>query len=230
MGKKCIIYGAGEHISYIAQPSQGDLSIAADGGYKFALANGIHIDAVIGDFDSLGYTPSEVQAIKLPVEKDETDMLAAVKYGMAYGYAEFHIFGGTGGRLDHTLANIQLLAYLCQHHCAGFLYSSEQIATCIQDSAISFDEAFCGTISVLSYSPAAYGVTIKGLKYSLDDSMLSNIYPLGVSNSFIGQASEISAKSGMLLVCYSLPERAIEAASSQLMLKGPKSAPNIKNT
>ena len=50
---------------------------------------------------------------RLPVEKDDTDTLAAVKLGLERGCTDFWIYGGTGGkRLDHTLANLQTLLYL----------------------------------------------------------------------------------------------------------------------
>jgi thiamine pyrophosphokinase len=210
--KKCIIFGAGERGEYIPQPEPGDLVIAADGGFSYASDSGISVDLLIGDFDSLSYRPAGVETVELQPEKDDTDTFSAIKAGLERGYLEFHIFGGTGGRLDHTLANVQALAFLAQKGASGFLYSKDSIVSLISNSSIAFNATYKGTVSVLSYSPAAYGVNIRGMKYSLYNSMLSNIFPLGVSNSFIGEESEVSVESGMLLVIFPFAEMVAQEA------------------
>lgn len=113
--KKCIIIGAGDFFGIPDEiVGKSGLVIAADGGFEHCLELGITPDTVIGDFDSLESPPENCSLLRLPVEKDDTDTLAAVKYGLEKGAEVFHIFGGTGGRFDHTVANMQSLVYLSQ--------------------------------------------------------------------------------------------------------------------
>ena len=75
----------------------------------------------VGDFDSLGQVPEGENIVRHPVMKDDTDMMLAVKLGLERGYTRFHIYGGMGGRTDHTIANIQTLAYIAGRGASAFL-------------------------------------------------------------------------------------------------------------
>jgi thiamine pyrophosphokinase len=198
----CIIVGAGEFSENIIKKDNNDLIIAADGGLKKLEEIGIIPDIVIGDFDSLGYDPKSDVKIKLPKEKDVTDTAAAVEYGIKKGYRRFRIFGGTGGRNDHTVANIQLLIGLIRRGYKAELVDETQIYTALHNGNMKFNENMKGYISVFSYSDVSMGVSEKGLKYSLKDAVLENTTPLGVSNEFLGFKAEISVESGTLLIIY----------------------------
>jgi thiamine pyrophosphokinase len=176
--------------------------IAADGGFEHLASQNIQADLVIGDFDSLGAPPPAVNAVVLPQEKDDTDMMAALQAGWAKGYRTFHIYGGTGGRFDHTMANIQCLAYLANIGAKGFLFDRGTVITAVHDGCICFPAEAEGILSVFALTDIASGVTEEGLKYLLNNATLRNIYPVGVSNEFIGAPSRISVASGMLLVIY----------------------------
>lgn len=91
---------------------EGDFIIAADKGLLYLQNLGITPNLVIGDFDSLGHTPNGRNIIVLPCEKNDTDMGAAVAEGVMRGYKNFILYGASGGRADHTLANIQLISSL----------------------------------------------------------------------------------------------------------------------
>ena len=106
----CHIVGAGENYGINFEPGTKDLVIAVDAGFRLLEQKAVRIDLAIGDFDTLQYIPKHSNVIALKAEKDDTDMLAAVREGIKAGYKEFHIYGGTGGRIDHTLANLQVLA------------------------------------------------------------------------------------------------------------------------
>jgi thiamine pyrophosphokinase len=93
----------------LGKKQNGDLIIAADGGYNHLKKFNVTPDIVIGDFDSLGYIPDDISVIKLPAEKDVTDMYAATEIGLDRGFEEFQIYGACGGRLDHTIGNASLL-------------------------------------------------------------------------------------------------------------------------
>jgi thiamine pyrophosphokinase len=205
MAKKCFITGAGSH--YTGDdftPSADDLVIAADGGYIFNSLQKIKTDILIGDFDSLGEQNTNYtgEVIKLNPVKDETDMLCAVNAGLEKGCSEFHIFGGTGGRNDHTFANIQVLNYLACKGKKGFLYAENEIMTVIHDSEINFNSEMAGYISVFSLDSECESVTEKGLKYTVNDYHMDNRFPIGVSNEFCGTDSSVSVRKGSLLIIY----------------------------
>ncbi len=198
----CYIVGAGEmaySTLYPLQPKEGDLLIAADGGVKTVLTLGLKPDLVIGDFDSLGYYPHELKPIILPCEKDDTDMLSAMRQGLERGYETFVFYGGTGGREDHTIANIQLLFRLASMGKRGYLIGKQNVLTAICDSEIRFQNR-SGYLSVFCAGDCAKGVTISGCKYNLQDGELTNLYPIGVSNEFTEQDAYIAVQEGMLLI------------------------------
>jgi len=107
----CYVVGAGENYGLDFQPATGDFVITADAGLCYLEEQGIRADLVIGDFDTLKCVPEHPNTIGLSEEKDDTDTLAAVREGIRAGYTCFHIYCGTGGRIDHTMANLQVLAY-----------------------------------------------------------------------------------------------------------------------
>ena len=93
---------------FILTPVPGDLVIAADKGYETLSRLGVHPGLVVGDFDSLGSVPDHPQVLRLPRIKDETDTGFALRQGLKRGYWRFVLLGCLGGRLDHTVANLQL--------------------------------------------------------------------------------------------------------------------------
>jgi len=204
MDPVCIIAGAGEYYGQAINPAPDDYVIAADAGYLRLRERGVRIDEVIGDFDSTGFVPDHPNVRRLPVEKDDTDMLFALRVGVARGLREFHLYGGTGGRLDHTLANIQCLAWLARQGLRGYLYDRDSVVTAIHNAALEAEGE--GVVSVFALGGAAEGVTIGGLRYALDDGRLESDFPLGVSNEFIGRPARIAVKRGTLLVA--LPDGA----------------------
>lgn len=199
----CYIIGAGENHGLDFTPSADDFVIAADAGIRYLEQCGIATDLVIGDFDSLDGTPAHPNTKVLSPEKDDTDMLAAVREGIKAGYSNFHIYCGMGGRVDHTIANLQVLAYLSQNGMQGFLFGKDSVITAITNRKISFDKIPSGYISVFSYTEKSEGVYLHGLKYELQNATLTNTFPLGVSNEFTGKESCISVGSGTLLIVFS---------------------------
>jgi len=200
--KICYIVGAGENCGIDFAPQQGDYVIAADGGLKYLEEAGISADLVIGDFDSLQEQPDHSNIIALKKEKDETDMYAAIQQGIKQGYQCFHLYGCTGGRIDHTIANMQLIAHLAQQKLQGFLFDKENVITAITDTTMRFPACDKGYISVFSHSKKAEGVSLVGLKYVMDKAMITNEFPIGVSNEFIGRESVITVERGTLLIVY----------------------------
>ena len=206
----CYVVGAGETDGIDFSPGAEDFVIAADAGFQVLEQKGIRMDLVIGDFDSLGFVPEHVGVRELEKEKDDTDMRAAVLEGIKAGYETFHIYGGTGGRIDHTIANMQLLAELSLSGKRGFLFGGDYIMTALTDGTLHFPPYDSGYVSVFAHSESAEGVWLSGLKYELRDAVLSNSYPLGVSNEFAGEKSSISVRKGTLILVF--PQKAKEVA------------------
>ncbi len=200
----CYIVGAGECLFLDIKKKSDDLIIAADGGYKYLLDDEIEPDIIIGDFDSFGDIPDSQNVIKLNPVKDITDMHAAVEAGIERGYTDFHIYGACGGRIDHTLANIQLIASLAERKIKACIHDGKTLITAVCNDSISFSREHKGYISVFSHTERCLGVYLKGLKYTLDNETLNNCFPLGVSNEFIGCDSEIVIGKGTAIIIYNI--------------------------
>lgn len=199
----CVIFCAGGFDALAEPIEQGNLIIAADGGLAHLQRIGLEPDIILGDFDSLGYTPTG--AAVFPVEKDDTDAMLAVRRGLELGFRRFVLYGALDGpRLDHTVANFQTLQFLADRGAVGYLIGSTTAATVIKNRAVTFPATAEGILSVFCLGSDAEGVTIRGLKYPLTDGSLTAGFPLGVSNHFIGEKAQISVKNGSLLVLYPL--------------------------
>lgn len=214
--KKCVIIGAGQCDTTVLMRGlmlgKDDLCIAADGGMEYLMEIGVTPDLLIGDMDSL--ERKEINGTfrikRLPVEKDDTDMLAAIKEGLELGYRNFELYGALGGRLDHTIANIQCLLYLLNRGAKGSLVGDALTLRMIRNETISLpaaNYAAGGTISVFAFGGDAFGVTERGLKYTVSNGTIRQEFPIGVSNEFIGEDAEIAVENGILLICIENKER-----------------------
>lgn len=194
----------------------GSYCIAADKGLLRLREHGVEPDLVVGDFDSLGYVPEARELVRHPVEKDDTDTMLAVREGLRRGSRTFLIYGGLGGRLDHTLASVQTLAFLAEHGARGLLVGEGTAVTLLENGAMRFPASVQGTVSVFCFGDKAEGVTETGLYYPLENACLTNALPLGVSNAFCGQESAVSVQNGKLLLLWqSTAKAACEVFLSQ---------------
>jgi len=200
--KTCYIVGAGEDFGLDFIPTDGDLVIAADGGLDQVRKAGIRPDLIIGDFDSLGRVPQEENVLVLPTVKDVTDTWAAIELGKERSCKKFWLYGCTGGRFDHTLANIQTLAALAAEGKQGFLVDRTQVITAIGPGTVEFGPEHSGFLSVFAHTDHCTGVTLKGLKYELDDAKLTNRFPLGVSNEFLACPASVTIGEGIAILVY----------------------------
>lgn len=176
------------------------LVIAADKGYIRCEELGITPDIVLGDFDSAPVPPSCLSPQIFPVLKDDTDSMLAIKEAINQGCSHITIIGATGGRLDHTYANIQCLAYIAKQGCTGKIVDSQNTIMLVQEGCPLVISKFDGYLSLFAYTPTVKGVTITGALYSVDNIELTTSFPLGISNKITAQHSKISCTSGMLLV------------------------------
>jgi thiamine pyrophosphokinase len=197
----CYVVGAGEFYGSF-HPTDDDLVIAADGGYDTLSRRGIRCDLLIGDMDSRNKGVTEVETLTFPVEKDETDMHLAYLEGVRRGYSVFHLYGGVGGREDHTFANYSLLLMgkLAGHSLT--LVSCDCDVTVIKNEQVFISGKVGDGISVFAFGGKARGVTLCGLKYTAEDITLTPEFALGVSNELTEDECSIGVSDGALLIMH----------------------------
>ena len=218
--RACYIFGAGELLSMPKIPD-GAFVIAADGGLAHLYKNRVKPDVLLGDFDSLDLSEicgsakrcnfadckelkeflSGTEILTYPCEKDDTDMRLSYKVGLSNGCDEFHIYGGSGGREDHTFANYCLLLEAKNDGNRAFLYGNHYKITVVKNEKINLFGKVGKTVSAFAFGSSAEGVSIKGLKYEAENLSLSAYSSLCVSNSYTESGfGEISVENGALIV------------------------------
>ena len=200
--KSCYIVGAADFAPARFAPAPGDFVIAADAGILHLERLGAKPDLVLGDFDSLGRVPDYPDTEVSPVRKDDTDSMLAARRAVERGYGRLLFFGCLGGkRLDHTLANIQTLAWCATRGAEAYLVGEGCCLTALPGGrSLSFDARYSGDFSAFCLGEDAAGVTERGLSYGLENASLSAHFPLGVSNSFTGSPAQISLERGLLII------------------------------
>ena len=197
----CYIFGSALGEPDLFKPNESDLVIAADAGYLKLKKLGITPDLAVGDFDSLGEIPTDTEVVKHPVKKDDTDTLLSIKIGIEKGFKEFHFYGCTGNRLDHTFGALQNLSFLAERGCRGYLFGEDFISTAIKNDSLEFGEERQGNISVFA-ATSECEVSIDGLLYTLENKKITYDFPIGVSNEFIGKKAKITALNGTAIIIY----------------------------
>lgn len=201
--RRCVIVGGGDCSAEILKNNilSDDFIICADSGFDITKECGFTPDLLIGDFDSIKAIPDNVDKITLPVEKDVTDTVAAFNEGVECGFNRFMLFGGTGGRFEHTFANISLMA---NASCDGYQFEiidERHIFRSITNSSIKIERKNNQQISIFAFGDRAFGVTLKGFHYPLCDFTLNPFNgALGTSNDIVDDYGEISVKDGTLII------------------------------
>ncbi len=210
--KSCVIITSYFHgdLKEVLSEIDFDFVLCADGGYRHAAAAGILPNLVVGDFDS--YTlgiPSHIKTLPLPVEKDDTDTIYSLKYAISEGAEHIYIIGGLGGRLDHTISNLQSLAYSASKGVKAYIIDSQNVVSLLSCGQPPLPQVMHVKkrpgykLSLLAYSEKCEGVCVSGTHYTLTDAVLRNSFPLGVSNEFEEDVAEVRMRSGQLLVILS---------------------------
>ena len=203
---KCVIIAPlyeGEEAEWLRR-EEGDLILCADGGYDAAIRHGIVPDLVIGDFDSM---PLEhVQGVpvhRLPVHKDDTDMEVCLEEGRKRGYRTFHIAGCLGGRVDHTISNMQCL-YACAMRGENVWMADRcNRVTALIPGTYTLSPMEGRHLSLLAITPEVTGICLTGTEWELDNAALTNRDPLGVSNEARQAHPRLAFETGALLLVYS---------------------------
>ncbi len=202
--KKCVIIGSApcENDDAFSELDREDsFVICADGGLNIALQHNITPDLIIGDFDSIqGNLPENIETIKLQIEKDDTDMMAAVRTGLQRGFRDFMLLGALGGRFDHSFANLCALQYLAGQGCKAMISGKGCRIFLLSGGRLTLSMLKGKTVSVFPFGVPSCTVTYEGLKYPLTEVRLSADYPLGVSNLILGDEAKIIVHEGNALI------------------------------
>ena len=189
-----------------------DHIIAIDKGLMFCHDNGIQPDYIVGDFDSL---PSgiletyeqnpDIQVKRLTPEKDDSDTESAMHLAMEIQSRTIYLLGATGTRLDHMMANLQLLAYARRQGIQMYLVDEHNLATVLTQPIVLKKEEQYGTfVSFFSLGDEVLKLTLKGFKYPLTNHHLTNIScGLSLSNEIMEEEAEVTFESGILLMIQS---------------------------
>lgn len=201
-----VILGAAEIVDYDIlkrKLRKDDFIVCADGGQRHLEGLGVSANLYLGDFDSSENPLSETETIVFPVEKDDTDTLIAVKEGIKRGCRDFLILGGTGGRMDHTFANIQTLMYAEKHGASAALADERNFAFILRNDTAYIEKNDGEKVSVFAFDSSVSGVTLEGFHYPLKNVSLFSHFPLGVSNYIEADKGKITVKKGTLLIIIS---------------------------
>ena len=193
----------------------GAVVIAADGGVDRARALGLHVDLAIGDFDSVtaeGLASAKATGARVerhPAAKDATDLELALDAALALEPARILVVGTDGGRLDHLLGSVLLLA--------GERYAGVEVDALLGPSSVHVvrrERSLTGSpgdfVSLLPVHGAAEGVTTEGLAYPLSRETLPAGTSRGISNVLTGTVARITVERGCLLAVRSPDDRAEE--------------------
>ncbi|MGI6177004.1 MAG: thiamine diphosphokinase [Eubacterium sp.] len=179
--------------------------ICADGGYVAAERFGLKPEILIGDYDS-ARKPDHPDVL-LPCVKDMTDSEAAVDLAVSKGYNDILVLGGLGGRLDHTMGNIGVMAKYCGKGVRVAFADGQNYAFMLSPGDYHISPNHLGIkfkyMGLIAYGGEVPRLTVKGTKYELDSAALGVDTTLGVSNEIIEDTAFVSFDSGMLLVALS---------------------------
>ena len=206
--KQCVILGAapiGQDALLQKAVRQGRYLICADGGLDTARRLGEKPDLILGDFDSLqGDLPTEDEVIRLPVEKDDTDLQLALSLAIENDAKEITIIGGIGGRVDHTIGNIQNIVHYSENGVEINMIDPMQSITVQRPGTRIYKGGAGMKFSAFAHTTEVTGLTYKGAYYPLNNHTITNSFPLGISNEFVDSQIEVSFKTGILIVVRTL--------------------------
>ena len=196
-----------------AYRAKADYWIGADRGAVTLLHHQIKTDLAIGDFDSV--SSNEFTRIRqtvdrvevFPAAKDETDLELALLEALKQNPDEVIFFGVTGGRLDHTLANIQLLLSLKQEKVNGIIIDrSSQLQIVRPGVYEAAEEPEYPYISFLPVSPEVTGLSLSEFLYPLENAVITWGSTRCISNKLLSGSAVFSFKTGIMAVIRSRDE------------------------
>ena len=199
----CLIVSGGDFAPLPEALPRPGCVIACDRGWQYAARLGLTPDLIVGDFESAPRPETGVPVEQVPTRKDDTDTMLAARRALALGYRRVAVCCAFGGRLDHTLANLQTAAWLVSHGARARLLGTDTDALAFTDGTERFPRRAGRSLSVFALSDVCEGVCIRGTKYECENAVLTSAFPLGVSNVWTSGEAEVSVREGILLVVQS---------------------------
>ena len=192
---------------YLAIIRAANILIAADGGALPLLRAGLLPQIVIGDLDSLDAASADelaargVELRRFPREKNETDFELALLLAVELQATTIDVVGALGGRWDHTLANVWLLAHPALVGLRVRLLAPAQTLELVRDEALISGQ-IGDTVSLIPLSAEVRGVTTRGLLWALDEATLAAHQARGVSNVLLEPPGSVSIREGLLIIVH----------------------------
>lgn len=175
--------------------------ICADGGAKYARKLNIKPDVIVADFDSSENTIECGEVIKLTPEKDDTDTQHAALLALERGCKELILVCATGGRIDHMLSNLLLCEQVYELGGHLSVIDEQNIIMLHTGGQMKFArQELKKYISLIPLDEKLEGVTMKGLKYPLENAVLTRKKIISVSNEPVSDDILIEISSGKALV------------------------------
>ena len=193
-----------KELKLIIQKEGIDFIIAVDGGSNKLRKLELLPDLIIGDLDSITeenkahFRKENVEIIKHPVEKDQTDSEIAVDYCKGNNFEQLYLTAALGGRIDQQLANLNLLEYIYEIDLEARIIS-DRIEIAIIDQKKKFLAKEGYRLSLIPQSSTVCGLSIKGCKYNLEDQDIFRSKSRGISNLIENNQAEVKLKSGLLI-------------------------------
>lgn len=198
----CVIFAAGDEVdlgivrSYI-QPDT--FIITADAGYSACTRCGFSPNLLVGDFDSQAAPQTDTPTITLNPIKDDTDTADALQQAIKRGFRHIVLFGATGGRLDHTYANLDLCALAAGQGVELLIVDNHHKIFALKDETVTFAGDKSKYVSVFAVGGPCT-LSLDGFFYPLKDYLLTPFCGLGVSNETVEEKATISIKQGTALI------------------------------
>ncbi len=203
MDRSCMIISGGDYAP-IPQPADGEYVFVCDRGFHQAQRSGITPNLVVSDFDSYaGKIAEGIEVRRFRSEKDDTDTLIAIRTAIDMGFTRASLYCALGGRLDHTLANLQSAVFAAEHGLDVRILSPDTEIYTLRNGTLRVSRREGFSLSIFAAAGLCRGVSIRGAKYELDNVGLCSSFPLGVSNEWSGDAAVISVKEGVLQIVLS---------------------------
>lgn len=188
-----------------------DTIIGVDGGLDFCKKNGVILDYVMGDFDSVSpcalsfFKEKKVPIFTFPSQKDDTDTELAIKKACELKAKEIMILGGTGSRLDHVLGNLQVLYRTVKKGISCYMIDACNKITILLPGETKVEKKVQHGkyTSFLPFSQQVTDLSLLGFAYPLKDYKMTKDTSLGVSNEIIEACATVSFKDGALIMIQS---------------------------
>lgn len=181
--------------------------IASDRGLEILHKYKIEPSHIIGDFDSINteilnkyINKKNIQIERLNPEKDYTDTHMAVKLAIKLKSTNIIILGAIGTRIDHTIANIHVLKETLDANIKCSIINERNEIQLIDKTEIIELNSHYKYISLIPLTTKVEGVTLQGLKYTLNNATLEIGHSIGVSNEQKAKIAKIEIKKGILII------------------------------